>query len=44
MTDFRPQLFKDNPLFFAVRREIDVAALARQADPTLVNVNQMRDA
>ncbi|MNP41389.1 hypothetical protein D3C76_1350890 [compost metagenome] len=44
MAELCAQLFEDNALFFAVRREIHVAAFAWQADPALVDVYQMRDA
>ena len=44
MAQLRAQLFEDNALFFAVRREIHVPAFAWQADPALVDVYQMRHA
>ena len=41
MPQFSAQLFQNNALFFTVRRKIDMAAFARQADPALINVHQM---
>ena len=43
MTNFRTQYFEDNGLFFTIRRKINVTAFARQAYPTLIDMDQMRN-
>ncbi|ANM75960.1 hypothetical protein A4U88_0023 [Serratia marcescens] len=41
---FTAQHLQNNVFFFAVRREINMAALARQADPAAIDVHQVGDA
>lgn len=43
MANFRTQYFEDNGLFFTIRRKINVTAFARQAYPTLIDMDQMRN-